>query len=244
MQKSLLRPFSPTSRLLPVLVAQPPARPYKAGIAHRCSLVSLRAEGLPSLVIEPPDSLMGLLAPKTPSEPKNNSPPAGAWKFFLGASCASLQGPPRLFRPTLLRNVFKWWQQSSRVAPREKQSFADFLLPKYPSMVHKPPPYRAVLKIANLHDFSVLIGGYDLPIRGTPRPAVVLDQIKPFHAFIPCKNVNRKPIVIIYFHRLRRKYKLAIKPQSISTSRDMTAELFLNTSDLETNSPLQTPAQP
>ena len=86
--------FSPTSRLLPVLVAQPPARPYKAGIAHRCSLVSLRAEGLPSLVIEPPDSLMGLLAPKTPSEPKNNSPPAGAWKFFWGPPAPHYKARP------------------------------------------------------------------------------------------------------------------------------------------------------
>lgn len=61
---------------LPVLVAQPPpARPYKAGIALRCSLESLRAEGFSSPVIEPQDPPMGLLAHQTPSEPQSNSPP-------------------------------------------------------------------------------------------------------------------------------------------------------------------------
>lgn len=32
--------------------APPPARPYKAGMAHRCSLEYLRAEGFPSLVLD------------------------------------------------------------------------------------------------------------------------------------------------------------------------------------------------
>ena len=119
-------------------------------------MVSLRAVGFPSPVIEPQDSPMGLLAPKTPSEPQSNSPPGLEFgSLFLGPPAPHYMALPRLVRPALFRSGFKRWQQFSSVAPREEQSFADFLLPKHPSMVHKPPPDRAVLKIASLYDFSV-----------------------------------------------------------------------------------------
>lgn len=99
--------FSPTSRLLPVSVAQPPkSRQYKAGFAHRCSLVSLRAVGLPSLVIEPPDSPMGLLAPKTPSEPQSNSPPGWSLEACFWGLLRLITWPSPVWLDPLYFGVF------------------------------------------------------------------------------------------------------------------------------------------
>lgn len=86
--------------------ATPPARPYKAGIAHRCSLVSLRAEGLPSLVLEPPDSPMGLLAPKTPSEPQSNSPPGWSLEACFWGLLRLITWPSPVWLDPLYFGVF------------------------------------------------------------------------------------------------------------------------------------------
>ena len=105
--------FSPTSRLLPVSVAQPPkARPYKAGFAHRCFMVSLRAVGFPSPVIEPQDSPMGLLAPKTPSEPQSNSPPGWSLEACFWGLLRLITWPSPVWLDRLYFGVFSYGGRS------------------------------------------------------------------------------------------------------------------------------------